>query len=285
MSFGVARPSRGVPTILLMSELFTSLLANLHLPAIGFAIGVIVGLTGVGGGSLMTPILVGGLGIPPAIAVGTDLLFAAITKSFGAVVHWRVGNVAKRLLTVLITASLTGAALAFAVIHQVKPDIEALNRVIRFSLGVALFATAFALLIRPWLLRLHRSQSPLAPASDLHSNLWPTVVLGLVIGAVVTLSSVGAGAIGVTALLLLHPSLPISRIVGTDIAYAVPLTAAAGLAHASVGHLDVNLLIGLLVGSVPGILLGARLSKRVPEIATRSLLVAALSFAGVKLVA
>lgn len=274
-----------MPTILSMSELFTSVIANIHLPAIGFVIGIIVGLTGVGGGSLMTPILVGGLGIPPAIAVGTDLLFAAITKSFGAVAHWRVGNVAKRLLTVLITSSLTGAGLAFAVIHEVKPNIEALNRVIRFSLGVALFGTAFALFIRPWLLRLRRGQSLQAAAHDVSANLWSTVVLGLAIGALVTLSSVGAGAIGVTALLLLHPSLPISRIVGTDIAYAVPLTAAAGLAHASIGHLDVNLLIRLLVGSVPGILLGARLSKHVPEIATRSLLVAALSFAGVKLVA
>ena len=268
-----------------MSELFSFI----HLPAIGFAIGIIIGLTGVGGGSLMTPILVGGLGIPPAIAVGTDLLFASITKSFGAVAHWRVGNVAKRLLVVLIASSLTGAALAFAVIHQLQPNIEALNKVIKTSLGIALFITAFALLIRPWLLKFRRTHaSPAttaAPAQDVQGNLWATVALGCVIGAVVTLSSVGAGAIGVTALLLLHPSLPISRIVGTDIAYAVPLTAAAGLAHASVGHLDVNLLIGLLLGSVPGILLGARLSQRVPEVATRSLLVAALSFAGVKLVA
>ena len=267
-----------------MSELFSFI----HLPAIGFAIGIIIGLTGVGGGSLMTPILVGGLGIPPAIAVGTDLLFASITKSFGAVAHWRIGNVAKRLLTVLIASSLTGAALAFALIHQLQPNIEALNKVIKTSLGVALFVTAFALLIRPWLLkfrRTHAAHNTAASTLDVQGNLWATVGLGFAIGAVVMLSSVGAGAIGVTALLLLHPSLPITRVVGTDIAYAVPLTAAAGLAHASVGHLDVNLLIGLLVGSVPGILLGARLSKRVPEIATRSLLVAALSFAGVKLVA
>jgi hypothetical protein len=111
------------------------------------------------------------------------------------------------------------------------------------------------------------------------------VALGLAIGAVVMLSSIGAGAIGVTALLLLHPALPISRVVGTDIAYAVPLTAVAGLAHASVGHVDGGLLAGLLVGSVPGILIGAHVSRRVPEIATRSLLVAALSFAGAKLVA
>jgi len=263
----------------------SELLSLIHLPAIGFAIGLIVGLTGVGGGSLMTPILVGGLGIPPAVAVGTDLLFAAITKSFGAFAHWRVGNVARRLLAMLIGSSLTGAALAFALIHQLQPDVEALNKVIRTALGLALFVTAFALLIRPWLLQFRQARASASPAHDLQGNLWATVGLGFAIGAMVMLSSVGAGAIGVTALLLLHPSLPISRVVGTDIAYAVPLTAAAGLAHASVGHLDVNLLVCLLVGSVPGILLGARLSKRVPEIATRSLLVAALSFAGAKLVA
>ena len=263
----------------------SELLSFIHLPAIGFAIGIIVGLTGVGGGSLMTPILVGGLGIPPAIAVGTDLLFASITKSFGAVAHWRMGNVAKRLLGVLIASSLTGAALAFALIHELQPDIEALNNVIKTSLGVALFVTALALLVRPWLLKFRRAHNTVASANDVQGNLLATVGLGFAIGALVMLSSVGAGAIGVTALLLLHPSLPITRIVGTDIAYAVPLTAAAGIAHASVGHLDTDLLIGLLVGSVPGILLGARLSKRVPEIATRSLLVAALSFAGVKLVA
>ena len=112
-----------------MSELFSFI----HLPAIGLAIRIIIGVTGVGGGSLMTPILVGGLGIPPAIAVGTDLLFASITKSFGAVAHWRVGNGAKRLLGVLIASSHTGAALAFAVIHQLQPNIEALNKVIKSS--------------------------------------------------------------------------------------------------------------------------------------------------------
>jgi uncharacterized protein len=270
-----------------MTEIFQ--LATL--PAIGLAIGIIVGLTGVGGGSLMTPILVGGLGIPPAVAVGTDLLFAAITKSFGGFAHWRAGHVATRLLKLLITSSLVGAALAFGLIHALSPDVEKLNHVIRMALGVALFATAAALLARPWLLKWRQRAvvTPIAPAitnaHDAIGNPLPTLVLGAVIGAVVTLSSVGAGAIGVTALLLLHPALPLSRIVGTDIAYAVPLTAAAGLAHATAGHVDVSLLLGLLVGSVPGILLGARLSKRVPEIATRSLLVALLSVAGTKLMA
>ena len=261
-----------------------SLFSQIHLPAIGFSIGIVIGITGVGGGSLMTPILVGGLGIAPAIAVGTDLLFAAVTKSFGVIAHWRAGNIAKRLVTILTAASLAGGVLAFAVIHEVRPNVDALNRVVRLSLGIALIGTAAALLIRPWLIR-SQSAAPQQSTVDVTKKLWPTVALGLVIGAVVTLSSVGAGAIGVTALLLLHPALPIARVVGTDIAYAVPLTAAAGLAHASVGHLDGNLLIGLLAGSVPGIFLGARLSRRVPEIATRSLLVAALSFAGAKLVA
>lgn len=257
----------------------------IHLPAIGLAIGIVIGLTGVGGGSLMTPILVGGLGVPPAVAVGTDLLFASITKSFGALAHWRIGNVARRLLMLLIASSLAGAGMAFVIIQQLQPDVEALNKVIKTALGFALFTTAFALLIRPWLSRFRQTHPVPAPAHDVHGNLWATVILGFAIGAVVMLSSVGAGAIGVTALLLLHPALPITRVVGTDIAYAVPLTAAAGLAHASVGHLDPALLLGLLTGSVPGILLGARLSKRVPEIATRSLLVAALGFAGMKLVA
>ena len=267
-----------------MSALLTSVLSQIHLPAIGFAIGIVIGITGVGGGSLMTPILVGGLGIAPAIAVGTDLLFAAVTKSFGTVTHWRAGNIAKRLLNVLIAASLTGAVLAFAAIHELRPNVDALNRVVRLSLGIALIGTASALLVRPWLLRMRRVAQQESTV-DVSNKLWPTIVVGLTIGAVVTLSSVGAGAIGVTALLLLHPALPIARVVGTDVAYAVPLTAAAGLAHASVGHVDGGLLVGLLIGSVPGILLGANLSRRVPEIATRSLLVVALSFAGVKLVA
>ena len=199
----------------------------------GFVVGLLVGLTGVGGGSLMTPILVGGLGIPPAIAVGTDLLFASITKSFGAVAHWRVGNVAKRLLGVLIASSFTGAVLAFAVIHQLQPNIEALNKVIKSSLGIALFITAFARLTRPWLLKFRPTHeahnTTAASAQDVQGNLWATVTLGCAIGAVVMLSSVAAGAIGVTALLLLHPSLPISRIVGTDIAYACPSRKRPGL--------------------------------------------------------
>ncbi|TAG50361.1 MAG: sulfite exporter TauE/SafE family protein [Betaproteobacteria bacterium] len=263
----------------------SEILQLITLPAIGFAIGIIVGLTGVGGGSLMTPILIGGLGVPPAVAVGTDLLFAALTKSFGGYAHWRSGNVAPRLLKLLIISSLTGAAIAFALIDALSPDVEQLNRLIRSALGVALFFTAAALIARPWLLAWRQRGATTAPSADINGSAWPTLLLGAGIGAVVTISSIGAGAIGVTALLLLHPALTLSRVVGTDIAYAVPLTAAAGLAHATAGHVDVTLLVGLLTGSIPGILLGARLSSQIPELATRSLLVALLGIAGAKLVA
>ncbi|TAG01025.1 MAG: sulfite exporter TauE/SafE family protein [Betaproteobacteria bacterium] len=263
----------------------SEILELITLPAIGLVIGVIVGLTGVGGGSLMTPILIGGLGIPPAVAVGTDLLFAALTKSFGGYAHWRTGNVAPRLLKLLIISSLAGAAIAFALINAITPNVEQLNQLIRSALGTALFLTAAALLARPWLLTWRQRGYATAQHSDVSGSPWPTLLLGAGIGAVVTISSIGAGAIGVTALLLLHPALRLSRVVGTDIAYAVPLTAAAGLAHAAAGHVDMGLLIGLLTGSIPGILLGARLSSRIPELATRSLLVGLLGLAGAKLVA
>ncbi|MCZ2134140.1 MAG: sulfite exporter TauE/SafE family protein [Burkholderiales bacterium] len=257
---------------------------DFRLPLIGFAIGAIIGLTGVGGGSLMTPILVAGLGVAPTVAVGTDLLFAAVTKSFGALAHWRLGNVARRLLLALMASSMVGAGMAFAIVQTLQPDTAALHHVIRSVLGFALVTTAVALVVRPRLMRARTSAALAVDDLDRDRSLLPTLGLGAVIGAMVMLSSVGAGAVGVTALLLLHPALPMRRIVGTDVAYAVPLTAAAGAAHASLGHVDGALLVALLIGSVPGIALGARLSRTVPEAATRTLLVGALGFAGIKLV-
>ena len=240
-----------------MSELFSFI----HLPVFGLVIGNIIGLTGVGGGSLMTPVLVGGLGIPLAIDVGTDLLFASITKSFGAVAHWRVGNVAKRLLGVLIASSFTGAVLAFAVIHQLQPNIEALNKVIKSSLGIALFITAFARLTRPWLLKFR-------PTHEAHNT---TAASAGCAGQSLGDRNVGLRDwCGSDALVRCRRCDWRDCAVATASVFAhlahrghryrvrVPLTEATGLAHASVGNLDVNLLIGLLIGSVPGILLGAR---------------------------
>lgn len=253
------------------------------LPAIGFLTGVVVGLTGVGGGSLMTPMLIGVVGVAPAVAVGTDLLFAAITKSFGGVSHWRAGHVVKPIFWRLVIASLIGALSFFAWLHFAAPDVSILNRTIRVSLGVAVLITAAALVVRPWLMVWRLRYARVHGHASTPQNALATVVLGFIIGALVAVSSIGAGAIGVTALMLLFPLLPLKRVVGTDVAYAVPLTLLAGAAHASLGSVDFTLLAALLVGSIPGILIGAKLCTRVPEMATRGLLIAMLTLAGWKL--
>ncbi len=255
----------------------------LLLPTIGFLTGLVVGLTGVGGGSLMTPMLIGVVGVPPAIAVGTDLLFAAITKSFGGVSHWRAGHVVKPIFWRLVGSSLLGATAFFAWLHFASPDVAQLNKTIRVSLGIAVFATAVALIVRPWLMKWRLSFSSKHTTDAAKSHAYATLFLGFIIGALVAVSSIGAGAIGVTALMLLFPLLPLRNVVGTDVAYAVPLTFLAGAAHAGFGNLDVNLLAALLVGSIPGILIGAKLCVRVPEIATRGLLIVMLTLAGWKL--
>jgi uncharacterized protein len=255
----------------------------LLLPAIGFVTGLVVGLTGVGGGSLMTPALIGIVGVPPAIAVGTDLLFAAITKSFGGWSHWRSGHVVKPLFWRLVISSVIGAACFFAWLLLAKPDVTQLNQTIRVSLGVAVLITAVALIIRPWLMKWRMRFAREHEADTSRPAAAATIVLGFVIGALVAVSSIGAGAIGVTALMLLFPLLPLRQIVGTDVAYAVPLTFLAGAAHAGFGNLNVSLLAALLVGSIPGILLGAKLCVRVPEVATRGLLIVMLTLAGWKL--
>lgn len=255
----------------------------LLLPAIGFVTGLVVGLTGVGGGSLMTPALIGIVGVPPAIAVGTDLLFAAITKSFGGWSHWRAGHVVKPLFWRLVLSSVIGASCFFAWLAFAKPDVTQLNKTIRVSLGVAVLITAFALIIRPWLMQWRTRFAREHANATATSAANATLILGFVIGALVAVSSIGAGAIGVTALMLLFPLLPLRQIVGTDVAYAVPLTFLAGAAHAGFGNLNVSLLAALLVGSIPGILLGAKLCVRVPEVATRGLLIVMLTLAGWKL--
>jgi uncharacterized protein len=255
----------------------------LLLPAIGFLTGLVVGLTGVGGGSLMTPMLIGVVGVQPAIAVGTDLLFAAITKSFGGVSHWRAGHVVKPIFWRLVISSVAGAACFFAWLHFASPDVTQLNRTIRVSLGIAVFVTAIALVIRPWLMKWRMRFARTHATDEVPSHAFITLALGFVIGALVAVSSIGAGAIGVTALMLIFPLLPLKQIVGTDVAYAVPLTFLAGAAHASFGNVDYGLLVALLVGSIPGILLGAKLCVRIPEFATRSLLVVMLTVAGWKL--
>jgi len=252
----------------------------------GFFVGLVVGVTGVGGGSLMTPILIFFFGVKPYLAVGTDLLFAAFTKMGGTVNLARQRLVPWRVVAHLSAGSIPAALLTLAVLHVVGPAEAAVQRVMTTTLGVALLLTAAATLYKAVRGRqLPRTLPDGQLAQATRPRHWSLPLLfGAVIGALVTLTSVGAGAIGVSVLLLLYPLLPLPRIVGADIAYAVPLTLVAGLGHASLGSVDWPLLAKLLAGSLPGIWLGAHLVTRVPERAVRSVLSVLLAWAGLKLV-
>jgi uncharacterized membrane protein YfcA len=271
-----------------LADSLSALLLSISVTAIagGFLVGAIVGMTGVGGGSLMTPLLIGLMQVPPAIAVGTDLLFAALTKGFGSLSHWRYGQVDWRIVGQMVGSSFLASLATLVVLHVWLQDNDtgatAMAKAIRPALGVALLLTALAVLFRA---RMHAAAQRRPLFRDARSQRLATWVLGSIIGVLVTLSSVGAGAIGVTALLLIYPLLPIRTIVGTDIAYAVPLTLVAGAGHALLGHFDLLLLLSLLVGSLPGIWLGARMSTLLPERALRALLCGCLTFAGIKFLA
>ncbi len=253
----------------------------------GFVVGTIVALTGVGGGSLMTPLLIFLFGITPNVAVGTDLLFAAGTKSGGTLQLARRRLVPWRVVGQLSLGSIPAALLTLYVLHRVGPADAALQRTISVTLGVALLLTALATFVKA--VRGHRPRtqaaSPAPGAEPTEARHWSLPILfGALIGPLVTLTSVGAGAIGVVVLLMLYPLLPLPRIVAADIAYAVPLTLVGGLGHAAIGTVDWALLGLLLCGSLPGVWLGARLVAWVPQRLVRTLLSLLLAYAGSRLV-
>ena len=246
----------------------------------GFGVGAIVGLTGVGGGSLMTPLLIGVFRLHPALAIGTDLWFAAITKSGGAVAHQRHGHVDYRITALLLAGSLPAAVATLATMHFTGAAKGALDT-LTLALGIALLLTAVTVAYRPvW----HRVALRLEPwLTDTRRAGW-TLGCGVALGVLVSLTSIGAGALGATMILLLYPRLPTQRLVGTDIAHAVPLTLVAGIGHAWMGHVDWMLLLWLLLGSLPGIWLGAQLTRRLPEQLVRALLCVSLVTAGLKVI-
>lgn len=251
----------------------------------GFMVGVLVGVTGVGGGSLMTPLLVFLFGFKPAVAVGTDLLFAAITKTGGVLVHH--GNhksVDWRIVRLLASGSLPAALATLYVLNHFAKIGKDITHTITFALGVALILTAIALFFRAYVQRAGRSTEDHQPGRFHHLQAPATVVVGLVLGVLVTLSSVGAGALGTVALLFLYPRLPTVKVVGTDLAHAIPLTAIGGFGHWQMGHVDFTLLGSLLIGSLPGIWIGSHLSARIPEKVLRPVLASVLMLIGFKFV-
>ena len=239
----------------------------------GFAVGMLVGLTGVGGGSLMTPLLVLLFKFHPATAVGTDLLYAAISKSSGTLVHGLRKTIDWRITRRLATGSVPATANSIALLAAYGKHPAAIGAVITHVLGGALMLTALVLLYRSRLLAYCEKYMPVLPDRQIR-NL--TIATGALLGVMVSLSSVGAGAIGVTVLLILYPDIPIVRLVGSDIAHAVPLTLIAGVGHWVLGDINWPLLISLLVGSIPGIMLGSHFVVRLPERLLRQIMAVTL---------
>jgi uncharacterized membrane protein YfcA len=215
----------------------------------GFVVGLLVGLTGVGGGSLMTPLLVLLFGIRATTAVGTDLLYACITKSVGTAVHGFSGTVDWPIVGKLAAGSVPATALTLVVLSRYQRQLDSSNHALTTILGVALISTAISIVFRKWILD---TFATIAGNLDSRARTLFTILSGAVLGVLVSLSSVGAGAIGVTFLLILYPKMPAGKLVGSDIAHAVPLTLIAGIGHWFRGSIDGLLLVSLLVGSSTG---------------------------------
>ena len=239
----------------------------------GFLVGLLVGMTGVGGGALMTPLLIILFGVHPATAVGTDLVYAAATKTGGSLVHGLAHCIDWRVVRRLAAGSVPATAVTLAALSHFNLNGEAARGLITLVLSAALFLTAIVLVSGETIVALYRAR-----VSDLDSQLTAasTVATGTTLGVLVSISSVGAGAIGVMALLLLYPQLPMAKIVGSDIAHAVPLTLIAGLGHWMIGSVDWHIVGSLLTGSLPGIFVGSYFAVRIPERALRLVLAMAL---------
>jgi uncharacterized membrane protein YfcA len=246
----------------------------------GFGVGLLVGLTGVGGGSLMTPILILLFGIHPATAVGTDLMYAAVTKTAGSLMHGFNRTVDWRVVMRLASGSVPTTVLTIFALSYVDINGVVAREVITGMLTIALFITALALVFRNGIVARYAPRIGMLSQQRIAVL---TVGVGAVLGILVSISSVGAGAIGVTALILLYPQLSTARIVGSDIAHAVPLTLVAGLGHWFLGSINLDIMASLLLGSVPGILIGSYMAARVPETALRLVLAATLIVVATKL--
>ena len=246
----------------------------------GFGVGVLVGMTGVGGGSLMTPLLVLLFGVHPVTAVGTDLLFAALTKSAGVVAHGFNRSVDWAVTGLLAAGSVPMTAATLFVLSRMEAHGDA-GRSVSTILGWALIVTSISLLFRTRILAWAKKRFSETPKPEVRAAA--TVVTGAVLGLIVSISSVGAGAIGMTVLLILYANLPLIRLVGSDIAHAVPLTLLAGAGYWWIGSVDLALLGQLLTGSIPGILLGSLLAPHTSERILRPLLAVVLALVGAKL--
>jgi len=248
----------------------------------GFAVGLLVGMTGVGGGSLMTPLLTLLFGVAPSVAVGTDLAFASITKSAGTLTHRVRGTVRWDIVKLLCIGALPAAVVATLALKSFGTLSPEIGQIIRYSIAASVLLTVVALLFKGRMLAWINAR----PEKQLQGKQLAaaTIVSGAVLGILVTVSSIGAGAIGATLLVMLYPRMSSAEVAGTDIAYAVPLTAIAALGHWWLGSIHWELLFSLLIGSLPGITLGSWVARAVPEKFLRALLAITLTTVAVKLI-
>ncbi len=251
----------------------------------GAVVGFIIGLTGVGGGSLMTPILILGFKINPAIAVGTDLLYAALTKANGVFFHQRQGTIDWWIVLRLAIGSVPASLLTVLLLHKLRAMGYNYEPLMTKTLGIMLILTALVVFARQRILALlhhglRNHDSLVSRLRRVRGGI--TVLSGLLLGILVTLSSVGAGAIGTALLFLLYPYKRTVAIVGTDLAHAVPLTAIAGTGHWQLGSVDTSLLFGLLLGGLPAIYLGSLIGKFIPDRLLRPLVAIILLLLGVR---
>ena len=246
----------------------------------GLVVGLAVGATGVGGGSLMTPILILGFGIAPAVAVGTDLLYASISKAFAVVLHGKNGSVDWKIVGWMALGSVPAALLTLVFI-RLYGEGESLDRLIKLTLSFAIILTASGTLFRKQLLDFAKHER-FEWVRSLHQRgqYLFTVISGVLIGALVTISSVGAGVIGMMLLLLLYPRHSAIKLVGSDLAHAVIITGIAGLGHAGLGTVNYSMLGYLLIGALPGIYLGTRIGFRLPDAKLRPVIAGLLLFIG-----
>ena len=248
----------------------------------GFAVGTLVGLTGVGGGSLMTPLLTLLFGVAPTVAVGTDLAFASITKATGTFTHRLRGTVDWQVVRLLCYGALPAAIFAALGLKYFGSLNKEIGQIIRYSIAASVLLTVVALLFKSKMLN-WLNQHPEKQLQGRQLQI-ATVISGVVLGTLVTISSIGAGAIGATLLVMLYPRMSAAHIAGTDIAYAVPLTAIAALGHWWLGSIDWALLGALLIGSLPGITIGSMAARAVPEKLLRGILAVTLTLVATKLI-
>ncbi len=248
----------------------------------GLLVGTAVGATGVGGGSLMTPILILFYGISPAVAVGTDLLYASISKSYGVFLHQRNKTLEWPVVGWMALGSVPASFVTLAFIHSIGITPE-LDRLIKITLATAVIVTAtFTLFQQPLLRWVNHLRGDNGTPRDIsrRTQIVLTALSGILVGSVVTISSVGAGVIGMMLLLWIYPKHEPIRLVGSDLAHAVIITGIAGLGHAQLGTVNTSMLFWLLVGALPGIWIGSQVGFRLNALQLKKVISVILLVAG-----